>query len=80
MIIPIRCFTCSKVIADKFDYYHLEKNKLASLANGNDDKTDKENLKFFNDIHTKEILDNLGLIRYCCRRSLMSSVDLMDVI
>jgi DNA-directed RNA polymerase subunit N (RpoN/RPB10) len=80
MIIPIRCFTCSKVIADKFDYYHLEKNKLASLANGNDDKTDKDNLKFFNDIHTKEILDNLGLIRYCCRRSLMSSVDLMDVI
>jgi hypothetical protein len=84
MIIPIRCFTCSKVIADKFDYYHLEKNKLASLANANgdtnDDKTDKDNLKFFNDIHTKEILDNLGLIRYCCRRSLMSSVDLMDVI
>jgi DNA-directed RNA polymerase subunit N (RpoN/RPB10) len=80
MIIPIRCFTCSKVIADKFDYYHQEKNKLASLANGNDDKTDKDNLKFFNDIHTKEILDNLGLIRYCCRRSLMSSVDLMDVI
>ena len=37
-------------------------------------------LKFFNDIHTKEILDNLGLIRYCCRRSVMSSVDLMDVI
>ena len=80
MIIPIRCFTCSKVIADKFDYYHLEKNKLASLANGNDDKTDKDNLKFFSDIHTKEILDNLGLIRYCCRRSLMSSVDMMDVI
>ena len=80
MIIPIRCFTCSKVIADKFDYYHQEKNKLASLANGNDDKTDKDNLKFFNDIHTKEILDNLGLIRYCCRRSVMSSVDLMDVI
>jgi DNA-directed RNA polymerase subunit N len=84
MIIPIRCFTCSKVIADKFDYYHQEKNKLASLANdngnGNDDKKDKDNLKFFNDIHTKEILDNLGLIRYCCRRSLMSSVDLMDVI
>ena len=42
-------------------------------------KTDND-LKFFNDIHTKEILDNLGLIRYCCRRSLMSSVDLMDVI
>jgi DNA-directed RNA polymerase subunit N len=73
MIIPIRCFTCSKVIADKYDYYHEEKNKLKTVETDND-------LKFFNDIHTKEILDKLGLIRYCCRRSLMSSVDLMDVI
>jgi DNA-directed RNA polymerase subunit N (RpoN/RPB10) len=79
MIIPIRCFTCSKVIADKYDYYHQEKNKLIAAAKNNDKTTDAD-LKFFNDIHTKEILDNLGLIRYCCRRSLMSSVDMMDVI
>jgi DNA-directed RNA polymerase subunit N (RpoN/RPB10) len=76
MIIPIRCFTCSKVIADKYDYYHQEKTKLKA----NDDKKNDANLKYFNDIHTKEILDNLGLTRYCCRRSLMSAVDLMDVI
>ena len=74
MIIPIRCFTCSKVIADKYDYYHQEKNKLKV------DKKDDPNLKYFSDIHTKEILDNMGLIRYCCRRSVMSAVDLMDVI
>ena len=75
MIIPIRCFTCSKIIADKFDYYQQEKEKLATVDNSGDN-----DLKFFNDIHTKEILDNLGLIRYCCRRSVMSSVDLMNVI
>jgi DNA-directed RNA polymerase subunit N (RpoN/RPB10) len=75
MIIPIRCFTCSKVIADKYDYYHKEKNKLSPT-----DKKDDPNLKYYSDIHTKEILDKLGLTRYCCRRSLMSSVDLMDVI
>jgi DNA-directed RNA polymerase subunit N len=75
MIIPIRCFTCSKIIADKFDYYQQEKEKLAAIDNKRDN-----DLKFFNDIHTKEILDNLGLIRYCCRRSVMSSVDLMNVI
>jgi len=76
MIIPIRCFTCSKVIADKYDYFQIEKSKLKPVEKGEDEN----NLKFFNDIHTKEILDKLGLIRYCCRRSLMSSVDLMDVI
>ena len=77
MIIPIRCFTCSKIIADKYDYYHQEKNKLEKNTI---DSMDSKDLKFFNDIHTKEILDNLGLIRYCCRRSLMSAVDMMDVI
>ena len=76
MIIPIRCFTCSKVIADKYDYFQMEKAKLKPVEKDDDEN----NLKFFNDIHTKEILDKLGLIRYCCRRSLMSSVDLMDVI
>ena len=28
MIVPIRCFTCGKVIADKYDYYMEEKKKL----------------------------------------------------
>jgi len=79
MIIPIRCFTCSKVIADKYDYYHEEKNKLAAMTKIDTNVTDAD-LKFFSDIHTKEILDNLGLTRYCCRRSLMSAVDMMDVI
>jgi DNA-directed RNA polymerase subunit N (RpoN/RPB10) len=79
MIIPIRCFTCSKVIADKYDYYHEEKNKLVAMTKIDTNVTDAD-LKFFSDIHTKEILDNLGLTRYCCRRSLMSAVDMMDVI
>ena len=28
MIIPIRCFTCGKVIADKYDFYIDKVNKL----------------------------------------------------
>jgi len=36
MIIPIRCFTCSKVIADKYDYYHQEKNKLKPVDKKDD--------------------------------------------
>ena len=28
MIVPIRCFTCAKVIADKYDYYIEELTKL----------------------------------------------------
>lgn len=76
MIIPVRCFTCGKVMADKIDYYLQEVEKLKAAK-----KENKEQLfKNFDNIHTKEILDDLGLTRYCCRRNLISNVDLMHVI
>jgi DNA-directed RNA polymerase subunit N (RpoN/RPB10) len=28
----------------------------------------------------KEVLDELGLDRYCCRRHMITTVDLMDII
>lgn len=76
MIVPIRCFTCGKIIADKYDYYMEEKKKLEKdgIEEDNDD------FKYFSKIHTKEILNNLGLTRYCCRRMLLATSDLMDVI
>ena len=46
-------------------------------------KTGKEtnpDYKYFSNIHTKEILDELGLTRYCCRRMLISTSDLMNII
>lgn len=63
MIVPIRCFTCNNLIADKYDYYMNEKAKL-------DDDTEE----------TKEILDKLGLIRYCCRRHMITTLDMMALI
>ena len=74
MIVPIRCFTCGKVIADKYEYYMREKDKLEGTKSSDDD------YKYFSKIHTKEILDNLGLTRYCCRRMLLSTSDLMEYI
>jgi len=72
MIIPIRCFTCGKVVADKYDYYIEEVNKL--------EKEKKSDMKFFDSIHTKEILNSIGLTRYCCRRHMIATVDMMDTI
>lgn len=76
MIVPIRCFTCAKIIADKYDYYTTEVAKLEKEGKTNDDP----DYKYFSKIHTKEILDNLGLTRYCCRRMLLSTSDMMDII
>ena len=72
MIIPIRCFTCGKVMADKIDYYLSEKNKL--------EKQEDPKFKHFSNVHTKEILDDLGLTRYCCRRNLIANIDMMNII
>tara|TARA_Y100000389_G_C17471000_1_gene530844 strand:+ start:465 stop:647 length:183 start_codon:yes stop_codon:yes gene_type:complete len=60
MIIPIRCLTCNKVLADIYEYY---------IQQTADDKVDK-----------KEILDKLELKRYCCRRHLITTEDLMKII
>jgi DNA-directed RNA polymerase subunit N (RpoN/RPB10) len=76
MIQPIRCFTCGKVVADQIDYYNRKKDELIKK---NKDK-DKEKIKHFSDNHTKEILDELGATRYCCRRMFISDVDMMNII
>lgn len=57
MIIPIRCFTCGKVIGNKWETY----------------------LGFLQAEYTEgDALDALGLKRYCCRRMLLSHVDLIE--
>jgi DNA-directed RNA polymerase subunit N len=57
MIVPVRCFTCGKVLADK--YYEFKKRVEAGEDPG-------------------KVLDELGVERYCCRRTLLSHVELID--
>lgn len=52
MIIPIRCFTCGKVLGSIFEEY-----KKRVYINGED---------------PKKVLDELGIKRYCCRRTIIS--------
>ena len=74
MIVPIRCFTCGRVMADIADYYEEEKSKLE------ENKNLDPMFKNFEKIHTGKILDSLGLKRYCCRRNLITNVDMMNII
>lgn len=59
MIIPVRCFTCGKLIADKWEEFAIR------VKAGED---------------PAEVLDSLGLKRYCCRRMILSHVDIIDEI
>lgn len=74
MIIPVRCMTCGKVLADKWEYYQKECEELKKKKKG--DTSQQE--KYFSEPYTKEILDKLGLDRYCCRRHMLGHVDIID--
>ena len=80
MIIPIRCMTCGKVLADKwFTYLELVKAKGGS-------KSKQEHMILDISLETikktpeGEALDELNLTRYCCRRHMLTHVDLVDII
>jgi DNA-directed RNA polymerase subunit N len=57
MIIPVRCFTCGKVIGGLYAEF------VRRVQTGE---------------KPAEVLDSLGVERYCCRRMLLSHVDLID--
>jgi len=76
MIIPIKCFTCGNVLADKYEYYrinvrkekvknNLDADKVIYLTNENVEKT-PEGL----------IMDQLELNSMCCRRHMLTHVDI----
>ena len=76
MIIPIRCFTCGKILANKWYTYQ-------ELVRTDETKKDKENiLNLTSDQIEKtaegKALDKLGLTCIGCRRHMLSHVDLIE--
>jgi len=59
VIIPIRCFTCGKPVAQDWEKYK------EAVDNGKS---------------PKDILDELGYTRVCCRRMFLSNVELIDTV
>jgi len=81
MIIPIKCFTCGMVIADKYRFYleEVRKKKLATKGNSQSIDIDKV-LYLTKEFHDKtpegEVLDELGMRKMCCRRHFLTHVDI----
>lgn len=76
MIIPVKCFTCGNVLADKYRYYLAEvrKRKLQQGIN-----LDKVNYLTPNNIEKTpegKVLDEIGLKNVCCRRHMLTHVDI----
>lgn len=85
MIIPIRCFTCNKVLADKWDYYNKkvqEHQNDTKKKEFNKDDLEIKNKKdvFFSDDFKGTILNELNITKICCRRHMLGHVDLINFI
>ena len=73
MLDPIRCFTCGKILGNKYQYYV---NKLKTIDKGESIIDTKASaLKVTPE---GKILDELNLRRYCCRRMMLGHVNLID--
>ncbi len=68
MIIPVRCFTCGKVIGSLYEDFkkRYDEYKRAVEAGEKPKET------------PQQILDDLGVERYCCRRMILTHVDLLQ--
>jgi len=81
MIIPIKCFTCGAVIANKYRYYQeqVRKKKLAKRGNGESIDIDKVlylTKEFTDKTAEGEVLDELNMKKMCCRRHFLTHVDI----
>jgi DNA-directed RNA polymerase subunit N len=57
MIIPVRCFTCGRLVGDRWEEF-ARRIKTGESAS--------------------DVLDSLGIKRYCCRRMILSNVEIID--
>jgi DNA-directed RNA polymerase I, II, and III subunit RPABC5 len=81
MIIPIKCFTCGNVIADKYRFYVEEVRKKKLAKRGNNESIDIDKVLYLTkEFHEKTpegiVLDELGMTKMCCRRHFLTHVDI----
>lgn len=73
MIIPVVCFNCGKQIANIWPEYKARLQEELNKQNDNIVKTDK-----YEKTVAGHILDELNVTKYCCRRMLLSHVEIID--
>ena len=77
MIIPVKCFTCGKVLADKYRYYLAEVRKIKLSRDLDVDKVIYLTAEYIDKTPEGEVMDALGLTKMCCRRHMLTHVDII---
>jgi DNA-directed RNA polymerase subunit N (RpoN/RPB10) len=75
MLIPIKCFTCGNVLANKYRYYCEEVRRKKLALDLQEDKVIYLTKDYNKKTPEGEVLDELGLNKICCRRHMLTHVD-----
>jgi DNA-directed RNA polymerase subunit N (RpoN/RPB10) len=75
MIIPIKCFTCGTLLANKYRYYCEEVRKRKISRELHVEKVIYLTPEYSSKTPEGEVLDELNLTKMCCRRHMLTHVD-----
>jgi DNA-directed RNA polymerase I, II, and III subunit RPABC5 len=76
MIIPVKCFTCGKVLGDKYNYYLSEVRKIKMSKDVATDDVVYLTKEYVKKTPEGQVMDMLNLRRQCCRRHMLTHVDI----
>jgi DNA-directed RNA polymerase subunit N len=76
MIIPVKCFTCGNVLADKYRYFQSEVRRIKIAQGMKVDKVVYLTKESVEKTPEGTVLDDLGLKNVCCRRHILTHVDI----
>lgn len=78
MLIPVRCFTCGAVIANRWEAYVRAEHNVPEEDTSDSKSVEQKGGSEAPKVTRKKILDDLGIKSLCCRRHFLGNVDLMD--
>jgi DNA-directed RNA polymerase subunit N (RpoN/RPB10) len=76
MIIPIKCVSCGTVLADKYAYYQSEVRRRKTTKSMHTDRVVYMTSQFSEKTPEAEVMDELGCNKMCCRRTMLTHVDI----
>lgn len=76
MIIPVKCFTCGCVLADKYRYFQDEVRKKKIQKGLQVEKVIYLTKDIMDKTPEGEVLDQLKLVNVCCRRHMLTHIDI----
>ena len=84
MIIPVRCFTCGNILASKYDKYRelkAQQKQINDILELNKFVNAKQSNILNNDTKMcNELMKQVGLKRYCCKRHFLGQLNILEYI